>query len=156
MPYNLGSWRRELDTPEAICAAWAGYDLADRLRATLELPAFVENDGTAVAVAELFEGRGRELNDFAVVYLDGAIGGGLVLDGSYRRGVTGNAGYIGLMPVAPSGLKQTPPPGRPSDILLNRASVTGPCSASAGERRDGSEQSRLRSRSGRVVRIIIL
>jgi predicted NBD/HSP70 family sugar kinase len=27
--------------------------------------------------------------------------------------------------VAPSGLKQTPPPGRPSDILLNRASVTG-------------------------------
>ena len=84
-----------------------------------------QGSNSAVAVAELFEGLGRELNDFAVVYLDGAIGGRLVLDGSYRRGVTGNAGDIGLMPVAPSRLKQTPPPGRPSDILLNRASVTG-------------------------------
>ena len=125
MPYNLVSWRCELDTPEAICAACAGYDFADRLRATPDLPVFVENDGTAVAIAELFERLGRQLNDFAVVYLDGAIGGGLVLDGSYRRGVTGNAGDIGLMPVAPSRLKQTPPPGRPSDILLNRTSVTG-------------------------------
>jgi predicted NBD/HSP70 family sugar kinase len=84
-----------------------------------------QGSNSAVAVAELFEGLGRELNDFAVVYLDGAIGGRLVLHGSYRRGVTGNAGDIGLMPVAPSRLKQTPPPGRPSDILLNRASVTG-------------------------------
>ena len=55
-------------------------DPADRLRATLDLPVFVENDGTAVAIAELFERLGRELNDFAVVYLDGAIGGDLVLE----------------------------------------------------------------------------
>ncbi len=124
MPHNLGSWRRELDIPQATCAAWDAFDFAGRLRARLDLPVFVENDGTAVAVAELFQGHGRELDDFAVVYLGGAVGGGLVLDGTYRRGCTGNAGDIGLMPVAPSRLDTAPRPSRPSEILLTRASIT--------------------------------
>ena len=124
MPYNLGSWRRELDLSDEVCAAWNGFDLAARLRAVLDVPVFVENDGTAVAVAELFQGHGRELDHFAVVYVGGAIGGGLVLGGNYQRGSTGNAGDIGLMPVAPSTLESAPSPSRPSDILLNRASVS--------------------------------
>lgn len=123
LPYNLGAWRRELDIPEAISAAWNGFDLEGRLRAVLDLPVVVENDGNAIAVAELFGGHGRELDDFAVVYIGTALGGGLVLGGTYRRGVHGNAGDFGLMPVAPSRLPSAPRPDGPFDILLNRASL---------------------------------
>ncbi|GAA0569521.1 ROK family protein [Craurococcus roseus] len=123
VPYNLGSWRRELDLPADVSAAWTGFDLGAGLRAALGLPVLVENDGTAVAVAELFQGHGRELDDFAVVYVGAAVGGGVVLGGAPRRGVTGNAGDVGLMPVPPSRLATAPRPSRGSDILLNRASV---------------------------------
>ncbi len=122
-PYNLGSWRRELDLAEDTASAWLSYDLDARLRASFDMPVVVENDGTAVAVAELFQGHGRDLNDFAVVYIGAAVGGGVVLGGMPRRGVTGNAGDIGLMPVPPSRLETAPRPTRASDILLNRASV---------------------------------
>jgi predicted NBD/HSP70 family sugar kinase len=124
IPYNLGSWRRELDIPAETCTAWNGFDFIPRLRAMIDAPVFVENDGSAVAVAELFQGHGRELDDFAVVYIGAAIGGGLVLDGNYRRGPSGNAGDIGLIPVAPSRLASAPRPGGPSDILLTRASIS--------------------------------
>ncbi len=122
-PYNLGSWRRELDLPDELSAAWTAFDLGAGLRAALDLPVVVENDGTAAAVAELFQGHGRELDDFAVVYIGAAVGGGVVLGGDYRRGASGNAGDIGLMPVPPSRLATAPRPSRGSDILLNRASV---------------------------------
>lgn len=123
MPYNLGSWRRELDIPAQTCTAWNGFDLGGALGAALDLPVFVENDGNAVAVAELFAGHGRELDDFAVVYIGTAVGGGLVLGGSYRRGATGNAGDIGLMPVPPSRLASAPRSANGNDILLTRASI---------------------------------
>ena len=123
VPYNLGSWRRELDIPGDTYAAWNSFDLAGRLRAETGLPVFVENDGTAVAVAELFHGHGRELDDFASVYVGAAVGGGVVLGGEYRRGATGNAGDIGLMAVPPSRLPTAPRPERASDLLLTRASV---------------------------------
>jgi predicted NBD/HSP70 family sugar kinase len=124
MPFNLGNWRRELDIPRETCAAWQDFDLAARLRTALDLPVFVENDGNAIAVAELFQGHGRELDDFAIVYVGTAVGGGIVLGGDYRRGVTGNAGDMGLMPVAASRLASAPMPVLPYDILLNRASVS--------------------------------
>lgn len=123
IPFNLGSWQRELDIPENVCAAWNTFDIAARMRRELGLPVCVENDGTAVAVAELFRGIGRELEDFAVVFIGTAAGGGLVLGGTYRRGAKGNAGDIGLMPVAPSRLRTAPRPTGRHDILLNRASV---------------------------------
>ncbi len=124
MPFHLGKWRRSLEMPEAICAAWDGVDAAAELRAQSDLPVLLENDGNAVAVAELFGGHGRELDDFAVVYIGTATGGGLVLGGQFRRGVTGAAGDVGLMPVGPSRLASAPPPAHGHEILLSRASVS--------------------------------
>ena len=123
MPYNFGCWRRELGVPAEVCAAWNAFDIAAALSADLELPVFVENDGTAAAAAELFYGQGRTLRDLLLVHVGGAIGGGLVLDGTIHRGVRGNAGDIGLIPVEPSRLRSAPRPHGPSDILLNRASA---------------------------------
>src|SRR5918994_2952607 len=103
-PYHMGSWRRELDIPSDAYRAWNTFDLVGLLAAETDLPVFGENDGTAAAVAELFQGHGRELNDFLYVFIGAAIGGGVIVDGNYHRGVTGNAGDIGLMPVLPSDL----------------------------------------------------
>ncbi|KAA5611147.1 ROK family protein [Rhodovastum atsumiense] len=124
MPYNIGSWRRELDLSEDLCLAWNGFDLAGQLQRMLDVPVMVENDGTAVGIAELFTGVGRELDDFLCVFIGTAIGGGLVLGGEYRRGAAGNAADIGLVPVPPSRLHSAPKPTGASDILLTRASVS--------------------------------
>jgi predicted NBD/HSP70 family sugar kinase len=122
-PYNMGSWRRELDIPSEAYRAWNDFDIAGRLAAGTGLAVFRENDGTAAAVAELFQGHGRRLDDFVYVFIGAAAGGGVILNGDYHRGVNGNAGDVGLMPVAPSRLATAPRPGRAYDILLTRASV---------------------------------
>jgi predicted NBD/HSP70 family sugar kinase len=93
------------------------------LEAQTGLDVFCENDGTAAAVAELFQGHDRSLDDFLYVFVGAAVGGGVLLAGDYRRGVNANAGDLGLMPTTPSRLATAPrPDGRP-EILLTRASV---------------------------------
>ncbi len=122
-PYSMGSWLRELDLPADAARAWIGVDVAARLAAATGLPTLLENDGTAAAMAELFQGRGREVDDFLYVFIGGAVGGGVVTGGECRRGVHGNAGDIGLMPVAGSRLPTAPAPSGTYDILLTRASI---------------------------------
>ncbi|MBI1207364.1 MAG: ROK family protein [Azospirillum sp.] len=122
-PYNLGSWRRELDLPAEPASGWNDFDLVRQLSAATGVAVFGENDGTAATVAELHQGHGRSLTDFLYVFIGSAIGGGVVVNGNYHRGVTGNAGDLGLMPVAPSRLASAPASNRPCDILLTRASI---------------------------------
>jgi predicted NBD/HSP70 family sugar kinase len=124
MPYNLGSWRHELDIPSDAYEAWNDFDLGGSLSAATDLPVFGENDGTAATIAELFQGHGRKLDDFLYVFIGTAIGGGVALGGDYYRGPRGNAGDIGLMPVPPSRLAAAPKSGRPHDVLLARASIS--------------------------------
>jgi len=126
LPLNMESWSEELEDSDGRSAAWRGYDMAEHLRAALDLPLLVENDGTAAAVAEMFHGHGRELDDFILVYINSSIGGGIVLDGDYRHGSNGYAGDIGLIPVPPSGLAHSRgrADGSSNSILLDRASGT--------------------------------
>lgn len=123
-PYHMGHWRRELDIPNAAYVAWDEFDIEAHLADRTGFEVFLENDGTAGAVAELFQGHGRELDDFLYVFIGAAIGGGVVLGGSYLRGTSGAAGDLGLMPVAPSKLATAPKPNGPYDILLTRASIS--------------------------------
>jgi predicted NBD/HSP70 family sugar kinase len=123
VPYNLGNWQRELDIPSAAYSRWNEVDVRLELEEATGLHVFCENDGTAAAVAELFQGHGRTLDDFLYVFVGAAIGGGVILAGDYRRGVSANAGDIGLMPTTPSRLPTAPRPRGPWDILLTRASV---------------------------------
>lgn len=123
MPNDMGSWRQQLDIREDGYAAWNDADLADLIHQRTGLQVFRENDGTAAAVAELFQGAGRNLDSFVYVYIGAALGGGVILAGDYFRGSSGNAGDIGLMPVAPSRLDTAPVPASGYDILLTRASI---------------------------------
>ncbi len=82
--------------------AWNSVDVAEQLRANLDVPVFHENHGTAVALAELFCGHGRELDDFLCVYINSSISGGIVLDGDTRHGVHGQAGSMQAIPVPPA------------------------------------------------------
>jgi predicted NBD/HSP70 family sugar kinase len=122
-PYHMGSWRRELDIPSEAYRAWNEFDITRALAISTGLEVFAENDGTAAAVAELFQGHGRELDDFVYVFIGTAVGGGVILGGHYHRGTSGNAGDLGLMPVPPSRLGSAPQPRGRYDILLTRASV---------------------------------
>ena len=58
IPYDMGSWRRELDISSEVCRAWNETDIAARIEEETGLPVFCENDDTAAALAEIFKGRG--------------------------------------------------------------------------------------------------
>ena len=124
LPFTMGSWQKELGVSSAELRSWNDFDLAVQLRKQIDLPILIENDGTAAAAAELFRGAGRKIDDFLYLFIGGAIGGGVVSEGDYRRGAHGNAGDVGLMPVAPSKLASAPQPDAPYDVLLSRASVS--------------------------------
>ena len=122
-PFHLGSWARELGLPADLFRAWDETDFPTELGNVLSLPVFIENDGNAAAIAELFYGCGRQCEDFVYLFLGSAIGGGIAIEGDCLRGGTGNAGDIGIMPVPPSRLSSAPQPKGEWDILLSRASL---------------------------------
>ena len=122
-PFNLGCWLRELGLSSQTFRAWDEVDFASELGHAISLPVFSENDGNAAAIAELFYGCGRQSDDFIYLFLGPAIGGGIAVDGDCLRGVGGNAGDIGVMPVPPSRLPSAPQPAGQWDILLARASL---------------------------------
>jgi glucokinase len=80
---------------------WDRIPLVDVVSERLGVPAAVENDATAGALAEWWfgAGRSRSVRDLVYLTISTGIGGGLVLDGRLYRGVTGNAGELGHLTV---------------------------------------------------------
>ena len=122
-PHNLGSWLHELDLPREQFASWQDFDFAFELAGATRLQVFEENDGSAAAIAELFHGRGCEQPDFLYLFVGPSISGGVVLGGDYLRGVSGNGGDVGMMPVAASELASAPRAQGGRTVLLARASL---------------------------------
>ncbi len=123
-PYNFGSWLGELGLPSETLRLWDGYDVQGALALATGLPIVVENDGSAAAVGELLHGHGREYDDFLYFFIGPAIGGGVVLDGDYLRGLNANAGDVAVMPVGPSRLGSAPARGVSHMPLIGRASLS--------------------------------
>jgi len=61
------------------------------------VPAFLENDANACALAEWRWGAGRGTQSMAFLTFGTGLGSGLILDGRLYRGANGNAGEIGHM-----------------------------------------------------------
>ncbi|MEP3277351.1 MAG: ROK family transcriptional regulator, partial [Stappiaceae bacterium] len=119
-PYNLGSWLRELALPPEIFLQWQEYDFRQALEDRAQLPVFAENDGTASAIAELFNGNDQNRESFLYMFVGPAIGGGVILNGDPLYGHGANAGDVATMPVPPSSLPSAPRPEGNWDILITR------------------------------------
>jgi len=97
--------------PEGLCwrmpnvPGFEGVNVSAELKARLGCRVIVENDATTAALAELHLGHGRLHPSFAMMTLGTGIGGGIVIDGTLRRGRNGFAGEVGHTPIdrSPSG-----------------------------------------------------
>lgn len=78
------------------------FALAERLEARLGVPVAVDNDLNVAALGASHE-MGEEGGDIAFLSLGTGVAAGIVLDGGLRRGVTGAAGEVGHIPIAPDG-----------------------------------------------------
>jgi glucokinase len=76
-------------------SGWESFPLADWCQRELRLPAVVENDCDAAALAEARFGAGRGANPVFYVTVGTGIGGGLVVDGQIYRGSGHGAAEIG-------------------------------------------------------------
>jgi predicted NBD/HSP70 family sugar kinase len=78
-------------------AAWADIKIEELLQDYLSVPVFVENDAAAAAIGEMQFGLGQRHRSFFYLLITAALGGGLVIDGSYFRGADGRSGEIGWL-----------------------------------------------------------
>jgi predicted NBD/HSP70 family sugar kinase len=100
-PLSMHQWADLMgDAAGPAIARWEQIDLVQELRQRTPLPVAFAKDTSAACVAELFEGHGREVQNFLYIFVGTFVGGGLVLGGQLMRGPQGNAGAIGSLPMA--------------------------------------------------------
>ena len=61
-----------------------------------KVPVYIENTANAMALAELWFGQGRDLRDFACLWIRSGIGAGIVVNRKLYSGMADGAGEIGL------------------------------------------------------------
>jgi len=90
-------FRQRLPDQPGDYAAWADVKVGELLQDYLGVPVFVENDAAAAAIGEMQFGLGQRHRSFFYLLITAALGGGLVIDGSYFRGAGGRSGEIGWL-----------------------------------------------------------
>ena len=108
-PFQLGGWHRMLGLTEAQSQAWNQIDLGAQVQAMTDLPVSFAKDTAAACVAELLQGRGRDIRSFLYLFMDTFVGGGLVLHSHLHRGTQGNAGAVASLPLRVSTGGEPPP-----------------------------------------------
>lgn len=76
---------------------WALIPIDRLFEERFDMPVWVENDGNAAAVGESLVGVGRMYDNFAYLFIDTLVGGGIIMDHELMRGTNGNGGEIGLL-----------------------------------------------------------
>lgn len=82
---------------------WDGVPVTEMARERFGVPAFLENDANACALAEWRWGAGRGTKNMAFLTFGTGLGAGLILDGRLFRGTNGNAGEVGHVRLSPFG-----------------------------------------------------
>lgn len=77
-------------------------NLSEYLSEELDLPVFLDNDSSLIALAELHFGAARGYSDVLVVNLGWGTGLGMIINGSLYRGSTGYAGEFSHVPLSSS------------------------------------------------------
>ncbi|MCD0453591.1 ROK family transcriptional regulator [Actinocorallia sp. API 0066] len=112
---RTGDVRFAFDLP-----AWHEGVLAG-LRDDLGRPVLIENDVNLVAVAERARGAARDVEDFALVWIDRGIGLAVMMGDRLHRGVSGGAGEIGYLPVPGAAL----PEGVTESVTYKQPALAG-------------------------------
>ena len=74
---------------------WSGISWTEHVTQTLGIPARMENDANACALAEWYWGAGKGCRNMIFLTFGTGFGAGLILDGKLYRGACGNAGEVG-------------------------------------------------------------
>ena len=119
LPFYLYLWEEELQVPADILSQWKDIDISQRIKIKKEIPLFFENDASSAAIAEIFFGKGQEIDSFLYLYIGSFVGGGVISEGRYLSGYNNNAGALGALLVPPSPLQDKKTPVQ----LLTRASL---------------------------------
>ncbi|QIG40044.1 ROK family protein [Microbacterium sp. 4R-513] len=82
---------------------WIDIPIVDLARETFGVPAALENDATAAALAEHRFGAARGADTALYLTLSTGVGGGAVIAGRLHRGAAGNGGEFGHITVRPGG-----------------------------------------------------
>ena len=82
---------------------WNNFRLTEFLSRELAVPAMMDNDANAGALAEATFGAGKGHSPLFYMTLSTGIGGGIYADGKIWRGVDGWAGEIGHLSIRPDG-----------------------------------------------------
>jgi predicted NBD/HSP70 family sugar kinase len=99
-PFQMGGWHRLLGLSEEQSEAWNRLDLCAAVQEMTSLPVSYAKDTSAACVAELVQGRGRDLKSFLYLFVDTFVGGGLVLNSQMHSGARGNAGAVASLPLS--------------------------------------------------------
>ncbi len=86
-----------------VLPAWTRHDLVGALRATYDLPIYLDDDANLGALAEMWWGAGIDCADLAYIKIATGVGAGFVLGGAPYRGAGGVAGEIGHVVIEPDG-----------------------------------------------------
>lgn len=98
----LDSGRGVLLTPPNL-PSWHGFPIVRYTEELFGLPAYLENDANACALAEWRFGAGRGTRDLIFLTFGTGLGAGLILDGRLYAGHNGNAGEVGHIRLASRG-----------------------------------------------------
>ena len=76
------------------------YNIAERLQNELNINTYIENDSSAIAIAEQKFGQVRHTNHALVINLTWGVGLGIIVDNQLFRGFNGFAGEFSHIPLA--------------------------------------------------------
>ncbi|MGZ4840074.1 MAG: ROK family protein [Terriglobales bacterium] len=82
---------------------WQEYPVRDEIERRLNATVVLENDANAAALGEAWLGAARGKESMCMITLGTGVGGGIVLDGTIWRGMTGMAGEVGHITIDPGG-----------------------------------------------------
>ena len=79
------------------------FKIVEILEEEFKIPAFLQNDANACALAEWLYGAGKGSNNMIFMTFGTGLGAGLILDGRLYEGTNGNAGELGHIRLSENG-----------------------------------------------------
>lgn len=96
LPINFSENRKRFFTPSEW-PLWRSSRPKEIFEQVLGVPTWVENDAHAAALAEVYFGTAKHMDNFCLIYFAYGIGGGTIINRRLYRGSFGNAAAIGGM-----------------------------------------------------------